>query len=233
MSDSDREREEPADAHGPLPAAVNEGFLIMTGRLVEMAFLLSSCITSHDDSRMNRCEMLAKEVREHEKALTRELVTADWEGDLFKALVHLPFRFERIAEKLEEILKCCRMKCATGVVFNDRAEADLQQLLAILVDMMGNLRDAFCVPDTVLVESIISEGNELSGMLRGLRSVRWSRPEVSPVVFQGTSVYLDILDSIKSANEDLGSICKDLLHVETISTASTNVPEASEAGKFE
>jgi Na+/phosphate symporter len=233
LGDSDRKGEERAVAYGALPVALNEGFLVMTGRLVEMAFLLSACISSHDASRMNRCEMLASEVREQEKALTRELVTADKEGDLLKAFVHLPFRFERIAEQMESILSCCRVKCSTGILFSGKAEADLQQLLAILLDMMSNLRDAFSVPDSVLVESIISEGGELSGMLRGLRSAQWSRPEPSPSMFQGTSLYLDILDAIKSASEDLGSVCKELLHAQMISTACTNVPEAPEAGKFE
>jgi len=210
--------------------ALNEGFLDMTARLAEMALLLSSSISGSDEGCMNRCEMLVHEALKHEKALTREVVIVGREGDLIKSLMHLPFRFGRIAEKLEEILSCLRVKGTSGILFGRKAEADIQQLLAILADMVSNLRDAFSVPDRVLVESIVSEGTEMNGSIRGLRSARWLGPEESPLGLQGTSLYLDILDAIKSASEDLGSICKDLLQAEIIFPASPHLSDTASSG---
>ena len=202
----------------------------MVDKLIETGILLSTFISTGDPDQIGRCEALARDVYEHEKALTRSLLTSK-EEELPSALIHLPFLLQRICVNLEEILNCCRHKTKDGILLNGKAEAHLHQLLAILVDMMNNLRDAFTIPDVVLTESIISEGNGLNRMLRDFRSTHWSRPRTSASAFQATAVYLDILDAIKSANEHMGNICQTLLELERIAAVSTKVPEGADAGK--
>jgi Na+/phosphate symporter len=229
-NDSQLEHRNSSVAPNVGPAGHGDGFLIMIDKLVETALLLSACISTADASRIDRCEALAAEVHEQEKALTRELL-ASKAGDVPKGLIHLPFLLQRVAEKLLNISTCFRLSTRDGILFNGKAEAHLDQLLVILVDMMSNLRDAFMISDAVLVESIISEASELSRKIRDFRSAHWSRPRTGASAGQATGMYLDILDAIKSASEDVGNICRALLELDTIRICSPKVPEGADRGR--
>ncbi len=201
----------------------------MIGKLAEIALSLSVCISVDKPGEIDRCEALVKEVRGQGKALMRD-VHAVAHGDTLNALVRLPFYLQGIGEKLENILNCCRIKVREGILLNGTGEAHCQQLLAILVDMMNNLQDAFIMTDAVLVQSIISQGSELSRMFRDFRSADWMRLRNGPSAAQMIGIYLDILDAIKSANEDVGNICTTLLELETISGVFANVPGQKSEG---
>jgi len=210
-------------------AGLSQGCLIMLGKLVEIALSLSVCISADGPTEIDRCETLAKEVRDHQRVLTRGL-HAVAQGDTLGALVRLPFLLQGIGEKLENIANCCRLKAGEGILLNGTGEAHCQQLLAILIDMMNNLQDAFTMTDTVLVQSIISQGSELGRMLRDFRSGDWMRLCKGPSAAQVIGIYLDILDAIKSANEDVGNLCATLLELQTNSTSFANVPGQKSEG---
>jgi Na+/phosphate symporter len=226
---SDRESEQLSKGPDSPSDALNQGCLIMIGKLVEIALSLSVCLSADRPSEMNRCETLAKEVRECEKDLTRELRSVA-QRDTLSPLLRLPFLLRGIGEKLENIVSCCRFKAGQGIPLNGAGEAHCQQLLAVLIDMMNNLQDAFIMDDSVLVQSIISQGSELRRMLRDFRSAAWLRPRKGSLAAQMIGVYLDVLDDIKSANEDVGSICATLLELQTISMAFPNVPWGNRQG---
>ena len=136
---------------------MHEGFATMIGKLIDMALSLSECVAAADNRYMSRCQKLREEVRFHQKSLTRDLLASPEEKDFLKVVIHLPFRLETIGERLECILNCFRIRGSSEMRFNDDSEAAFQQLLAILIDMMNNLRDAFALPDAILVESIIAD----------------------------------------------------------------------------
>lgn len=182
----------------------------MIGKLIETTLSLSLCISVDEPSEISRCETRAKEIREHERALTRDMHAVAL-GDAFSPLVSVPHLLQKVSEKLENIGKCCRARAEEGAHLNGTGEAHCQQLLAILIDMMINLQDALIMTDTVLVQSIISQGSELSRMLRDLRSADCLRPRKGPTATQMIGIYLDILDAIKSANEEVENICTTLL----------------------
>ena len=223
LNGSDRESGQSLNAPDSQSDGLNQGCLIMIGKLMEIALSLSVCISSDGPNEMDRCEILAKEVRDQEKVLTRNLHTVA-HGDALSALVRLPFFLQGIGEKLGNIVNRCRHKVVEGILLNGTGEAHCQQLLAILIDMMNNLQDAFTMTDTVLVQSIISQGNELSRMLRDFRSADWLRLRKGPSEAQMIDIYLDILDAIKSANEDVGNICTTLLELQTNSMSFANLP---------
>jgi Na+/phosphate symporter len=229
LNRSDREGEQSLKAPALPPTSLNKGCVIMIGKIMEIALSLSVCISSDGPHELERCEVLAKEVRERERTLTRDL-HAVAQGDTLSALVRLPFFLQDIAEKLENIVDCCRHKAEEGIILNGTGEAHCQQLLAILIDMMNNLQDAFTTTDTVLVQSIISQGSELSRMLKDFRSAGWLRPRRGPFAAQVIDIYLDILDAIKSANEDVGNICASLLELETTSGVFANAPGQKDQG---
>jgi Na+/phosphate symporter len=207
---SDRENHHLSEAPDCRSATLTQGCLIMIGKLIETTLSLSVCISADEPDEIGRCETRAKELREHERALTREMHAVAL-GDAFSPLVSVPHLLRNVSEKLENIVKCCSARAEEGVRLNGTGEAHCQQLLAILIDMMRNLEDALIMTDTVLLQSIISQGGELSRMLRNFRSTYWLRPRKGPTATQMMGTYLDILDAIKSANEEVENICTTLL----------------------
>jgi hypothetical protein len=210
---------------------LNESFSIVIGKLAEAALLLSDCISMGAEADFDRCDMLAKDLREHEEALIGHMCACQ-EANLPNSLIHLAFLLQRIGGDLDKILNCWRPGSGARISLNGKTEGQFQQLLAILIDMMNNLRDAFIIPNVVLLESIVSEGEELGRMLWDLRSAYWSRePGTSAVPAKGR--YLDILDAIKLASVDIGIMCATLLELEAISKGSKDVPGTVDAQKLE
>jgi len=202
---------------------VQEGFLVMVSKLTEMVRLLVECISGGSASPLDECADLANEVHQYERVLTKALLAAHGEDDPLKALIRLPFQLERIGDRLEIILGCCRIRVTDGLDLNGRADSGLHQLLAVLLDVMNNLRDAFWKPDAVLLESIICECREVGEKLQELRLISWSPEQRGHSASQTTRTYLDSLDAIKSANEDLGKICASLMEFEGVLAASRGI----------
>ena len=199
---------------------IQEGFLVMISKLTEMIRLILGCISGGAASQLQDCTNLANEVHQCEKILTRALLASRGEHDPLNALIRLPFQLEGIGENLETILSCCRIKMREGLDLTGKAESALHQLLAVLLDMMSNLRDAFRRPDAVLLESIICECREANQKVQELRLIPWPSRFKGPAAFETTRMYLDALDAIKSANEGLGKICASVMEWETVLTAS-------------
>ena len=207
---SDRENHNLSEVSGSQSATLTQGCLIMIGKLIETTLSLSVCISADEPDEIGRCETRAKEVREHERDLAREMHAVAL-GDPLSPLVSVPQLLRNVSEELENIVKCCIATAEEGVRLNGTGEAHCLQLFAILIDMMRNLQDALIMTDTVLVQSIISQGGEMSRMLRDFRSTYWLRPRKGPTATQMMGIYLDILDAIKSANEGIENICTTLL----------------------
>jgi hypothetical protein len=207
--DADSERHISLKAPDFRPIGLNKSFSVVTGKLAEAALLLSGCISMGDAADFDRCDMLAKDLREHEEALIRDMCACQ-EANVPNSVIHSAFLLHRIGRDLDKILNCCRPGSGGRMSFNGKTEGQFQQLLAILIDMMNNLRDAFIVPNAVLLESIISQEEELGGMLRDFRSACRSRePEISAVPTH--RMYLNVLDAINLASVDIGIICATLL----------------------
>jgi hypothetical protein len=176
LNDSDPERQQASEVPDPRSGSLNEGFPLMVGKLIETGLLLSTCLSTGDQNQISRCEALAKDVYAHEEILTRNLFASKAE-DLPKTLIHLPFLLQRICENLEDILNCCHLKTKDGILLNGKAEAHLQQLIAILVDMMNNLRDALTVHDVdapgFSISTLVSTGDGLFGVSSDRRVSRY------------------------------------------------------------
>lgn len=189
----------------------------MMGKILEMTRLLSRCLFSGSKSQMRASESLGKEIHHLEQIITRALLSRDIRHDVIKSLVRLPFRMERIGDMLESILNCCRVRSGEGVPITANACTELEQLFSVLLDMMVHLRDAFTSPDQEPLEHVLARSKDLARMLRDYRSAHWSRLAGGLCTLEGSSLYLDLFDSIKSINEymekiaatfvDLGTAC--------------------------
>jgi Na+/phosphate symporter len=201
----------PGDLNGHVPenhkgpcldsVGIAEDLTIMTGHIEHMTRLLPACIVSCRSSQMDECESLAEEVRRQAKVLTRKLVCAHSTDRLPKGLIRFPLRLERIADELDSILTCCRIKARDAIEFSDAAHEELHQMLAILLEMLRNLRHVMVAANREVVTQIMSQGEEVTLHLRNARLVHWIRLESGHCTPEAGSLFLDMLDSLKSSNE--------------------------------
>ena len=212
--------------------SLEEGLLVMAGKLVEMCRLLSKCVVTGSTTQMHSCEALAKDIHTQEKILTRDLVDSNAKGELMKGLIRFPYRFERIGDMFESILNCCRIKAKKGIPFSDKAYGEMDQLFNELHEMLNHLRNAIRTPNRMILEAIIADGKKLNEMFEDFKLAHWKRMEAGFCAVEASSLYRDILDSVKSANEYLVKMSKTLL--ELASDASihreTRVGDAESVG---
>ena len=67
---SDRETEQSPKGLDSQSDGLNQGCLAMIGKLLDLALLLSVCLSSDESGEIDRCKVLAKEIRERERAVT-------------------------------------------------------------------------------------------------------------------------------------------------------------------
>jgi len=210
----------------PVPETISlqEGLMVMSGKIIEIIRLLSKCIVSDSQKQMGTCESLTMDVRRQDEVLTAGLASLDSKADFLKGIIRFPDGLERISVMLEHILTCCRNKARNGVPFSEKAYRELDQLFAFLLDMMVNLHDAFDTPNKILLEHIISRGKKLSQMLLDFKSAHRGRLEAGFCAPHASTVYLDILESMTTINECLTSVCVTFLELGAISPADAVAP---------
>ncbi|MEJ2719177.1 MAG: hypothetical protein P8182_18930 [Deltaproteobacteria bacterium] len=146
---------------------LEEGLLIMTGKLIELTGLLRKALLIADPAKLDRCEQLAKEIHIEEKGLTGDIVCYPTEttGDVLKTVVLFPGRLERVGDLLESILHACRIKARQGIPFSDKANKELDQLFGLLTEVLTNFRDALLTRNKALLEAIVDDGHRLGKMI--------------------------------------------------------------------
>lgn len=192
---------------------LEEGLLTMTSKLIEMTRCLSKYALSVSADQMDKCQVLGEQVHDQEAFLTKNLVVADVSSELRRGLLRFPYRLERIGDLLESILRCCRIKARDGIPFSDIANAELEQMFSSLLELMINLRDAFRAPNKALLRVIISQTKRLSQMVDDFRLAHWERLEAGFCAVAASSLYRDILDSVKWITEYLEKMAVTLLEI--------------------
>jgi Na+/phosphate symporter len=197
-----------SDSHTP-----EEGFLIMMSKLIEMSKILAKSFAVPDQERLSQCDRLAEDVHKWEAVITQDLMAAQSTigSNLFKLVVRLPVRLERIGDMFQNILACARIKDRQGIPFSDKAQNDLAAIFKMLLDMLTNVRDALVIRNKVLLNHLKSQRETLAQMLLDARFAHWERLEAGFCAPQASSLYLDILDSFTGMNEYVGKISVSLL----------------------
>jgi Na+/phosphate symporter len=192
---------------------LEEGLIIMLSKLIEITRLLTKAFVSGSPLQMNQCAALARDVHEQEKILTLNMVAGTIRKDLLKVLIRFPYRLERIGDMLESMLTCCRAKAARSIPFSDRAHGELEQLFAILLDMLKNLRDAMKTPNKVLLEAILAEAKKMTQLIEESKMAHWQRLEEGFCSAEASSMHRDLLDSIRTAKEYIEQLSRSLIEV--------------------
>lgn len=203
----------PYNGTAPDDLSVEDGLLAMIGGVEDMTRLLPGCMVSCNSSQMDACEEVAQEVRRQAKSLTRKMVASIMAGESPRSLVRFPLRLERIADELDSVLTCCRIKARDRIEFSLKAHSEMDQVFAIILDTLINFADVISAPNSLILRHILSQGDKVSKRLQEARLGHWFRLENGECTPESGSLFLDVLDSLKSSNEYIHKMAADLLAV--------------------
>lgn len=192
-------------------SALHEGIVIMMSKLVEMAGLLSECAITGDTSRMDECLAVGRNLRQEEQVLTRFLVSSGLSADMWKGIARFPYRLKRIGDMLDSIRRCFHIRAEGGIPLSDQAVRELKGLFELLLGIMGPLKECLLTPTEELLEETKGKASRLLQTIDDARQAHWERLERGICVPEASSLYRDILDSLKTADEYLEKMCLSLL----------------------
>jgi Na+/phosphate symporter len=194
-------------------STLHEGVLIMISKLLEMAKLSSEFVITGDRSQMNECMTMARSLREEEQILTRHMVSRGLSGDMWKGIIRFPYRLKRVGDMLESIRHCCWIKAEERIPLSAVASEEIQKLFALLLEIIEGLKENFHMPNSELLEQTKAKGEKLREMIDDAGQAHWDRLEKGICAPEASSMYRDILDSLKTADEYLEKMCVSLLQL--------------------
>ncbi|MGB6064188.1 MAG: hypothetical protein WBG50_05245 [Desulfomonilaceae bacterium] len=213
----DAEASRLAEIYESPPAEVTcleEGLLIMIGKLAEMAGLIYKCLILADPVKIERCERLAREIHQEEKGLTGDLVCSPaTAGDILKTVVLFPGRLERAGDLLESILNVIKIKVRDGIPFSDKALAELDELFDLLTNILTDFGDLVLTRNHTLADDLLAKQSKLGQMTVDFALAHEDRLIVGVCSPKASSLYLDILDSVKNVNGHLREMTESLLRI--------------------
>ncbi|MDQ7781319.1 MAG: hypothetical protein RDU20_00475 [Desulfomonilaceae bacterium] len=193
---------------------LEEGLLVMCSKLIEMTDCVRKSLILSDSERMTVCEILGKEVHDEEKGLTGDLVCyPDTKGKVLKAIVLFPGHLERVGDLIEAILNVSRIKARDGIPFSDKALKELQDLFALFTEVLKTFRDVILNRNRNVLENLLTQNNKLAQMTVDFALAHEDRLLEGLCSPKASSLYLDILDSIKGANAHIKQMSEVLLQL--------------------
>lgn len=194
---------------------LEEGLLVMTEKLIEMSGLLRKCLIIADPAKVEQCERLAQEIHGEEKGLTGDLVgsPAESTGEVLKTVVLFPGRLERVGDLLESVLNVSRIKSRDGIAFSDKANKELDNLFGLQTEILTNFRDALLTRNRVLLESIVEQAGRMGQMIVDFGLAHEDRLLQGLCSPKASSLYLDLLDSLRHANHHIREMSDSLLRI--------------------
>ena len=183
---------------------LEEGLLIMVGKLIEMAGLL------------RKCRSLAREIHGEEKGLTGDLVCRPTEttGELLRTVVLFPGKLERVGDLMESILNVCTVKGRDGLAFSDKANAELDELFGVLKSLLTNFRDALLTNNIALLTTIVEQEKRIKNMVVDFGLAHETRLIQGLCMPKVSSLFLDLLDSVHGAAHHVREMAESLLEID-------------------
>lgn len=193
---------------------LEEGLIVMCNKLIGMTELLHKTLVVHDPAKIQRCEELAREIHDEEEGLTGNLVCyPGTPAAVLRTVVLFPGRLERVGDLLESIVNVCRIKARDGIPFSERAQRELGELFNLFADMLRNFRDVLTTRNKLLLEHIIDQGKKVTQITLDFNVAHEERLCEGFCSPKASSLYLDILDSIRYADHHIVDMAQALLSV--------------------
>jgi phosphate:Na+ symporter len=196
-----------------------EILVIMVSKLIELTKMISLGFQSESSQQHETCEKLIQEIGRLERASTSGIlkVSETFGQNVFKTVVRLPSRVERIGVMFEHILACQKIKVKEGILFSDKAQSELMDMLGLTVDLLRNVGDSLVTCNLVILDHIKSQSNKLAEMAEENRLNHWERMERGFCSPDASAIYLKILDSFKGIAEYAVKISDSLCSLEDVS----------------
>jgi Na+/phosphate symporter len=193
---------------------LEEGLLVMCGKLIEMTDCIYKSLVVSDSEKIGKCDVLGQEIHDEEKGLTGDLVCdPNTRGVVLKALVLFPGRLERVGDLLESIVNVSRIKARDGVPFSDKAQAELKELFTLFTEILKAFHDVLLNRNHPQLEQLLTQHNKLAQMTIDFGLAHEDRLLEGLCSPKASSLYLDIMDSVRGANAHLKEMSKSLLKV--------------------
>jgi Na+/phosphate symporter len=199
---------------------LEEGLLVMISKLLQMTELLYKSFVMPDPDKIKTCETLGAEIHNEEKDLTTAIVCSPRTTDaVLKTILLFPGKLERAGDLLESMLNVAKIKARDGIAFSDKAQAELAQLFDLLRDMIRNFRDLVSTLNPTLLEVLLSQQKQLAQMTLDFALTHEDRLISGLCSPKASSLYLDILDSVRNINRHFRDMTEAMQRLSTMQLA--------------
>ncbi len=206
-----------AEIYESPPAEVTcleEGLLVMINKLSAMADLIHKSLIIADVAKLQRCEILAQEIHQEEKGLTGDLVCSPaTTGDILRTVILFPGRLERAGDLMESLINVARIKARDGILFSDKALAELTELFELLKKVLDNFGDLLITRNRSLADHLLAEEKRLGQMTVDFALAHEDRLVEGVCTPKASSLYLDILDSVKNVGQHIREMIQSMLKI--------------------
>jgi Na+/phosphate symporter len=193
---------------------LEEGLLVMCSKLIEMTTLIYKCLIIADPDKFERCEQLGQEIHVEEKSLTADLVHNPKSAfEVLKTVILFPGRLERAGDLLESILNVARIRARDGIPFSDKAQEELTRLFGLMTKVLTDFRSVLTHRDRRMLGRLMEAHKQLGQMTIDFALAHEDRLIDGLCSPKASSLYLDILDSVKNTNLNIRSMTESLIKI--------------------
>jgi hypothetical protein len=183
---------------------LDEGLLVMLGKLIEVNRLIHEGFVSNCPEEIKGADKLAADVHQQEKLLTGALACSiTVPKELCRTFILFPASMERVGDYLESILNCCHIKCKDDLLFDDRANEEVEEMLKGTRELMVNFRDCIISPNKYLLEHVITFAGALEQQCQDYQLAHVERLLAGATAPRTSSLYLDILESTQAISRHI------------------------------
>ncbi len=194
----------------------------MIYKLSEMADLIHKSLIIADSAKIERSELLAREIHDEEKGLTGDLVCSPaTTGAVLKTVILFPGRLERAGDLLESLINVAKIKARDGILFSDKALAELNDLFELLKKILHDFGDLLVTRNRPLADHLLVEEKRLGQMTVDFALAHEDRLVEGICTPKASSLYLDILDSVKNVSLHIREMIESMLKIADSQEAQT------------
>jgi Na+/phosphate symporter len=160
---------------------------------LEMLRLTWASFRRHDAQGLGKAEVLARDVHQREKDLTRRLLGAA-DADTLRLV---PGHLERIGDAVEGLIRSIRRMEREGTVFTERGVREVDALFERTVELLECARDLARTGNRVLARHVRAEGPGFHALADDYARAHEERLIQGVCMPHASSAYLAILDYLR------------------------------------
>jgi len=169
----------------------------MSQGLEEAISLLYNAFIYNRDKFIDEAEVIIRGVKETEKGLTDELITASKSDETARLFSPVPSHIERMAGNLEHIARSIRTKVRESILFSDKAISELSFLFQRTREILNTTSDLILARNTFIANYIKKSELEIERTADQFATLHEERLIQGLCLPKSSGLYIVMLDSIK------------------------------------